>query len=143
MLCRTLLWLSPSGSPENIDSSFGCFDLSFYRVIFVFGSRHLKAKRCPQRRRHDSLGETGRWLAQVYRGWQGYYGVPNNGRRLQQFRNAIFHLWLRQIRRRSQKGSKWTWARMGRLMRIHLPKPRITHPWPHVRFYARSKGGAV
>ena len=47
MLCRTLLWLSPSGSPENIDSSFGCFDLSFYRVIFVFGSRHLKAKRCP------------------------------------------------------------------------------------------------
>ena len=96
-----------------------------------------------QRRRHDSLGETGRWLAQVYRGWQGYYGVPNNGRRLQQFRNAIFHLWLRQIRRRSQKGSKWIWARMGRLMRIHLPKPRIVHPWPHVRFHARSKGGAV
>ena len=96
-----------------------------------------------QRRRHDSLGETGRWLAQVYRGWQGYYGVPNNGRRLQQFRNVIFHLWLRQIRRRSQKGSKWTWARMGRLMRIHLPKPRIVHPWPHVRFHARSKGGAV
>ena len=90
-----------------------------------------------------ALGETGRWLAQVYRGWQGYYGVSNNGRRLQQFRNAIFHLWLRQIRRRSQKGSKWTWARMGRLMRIHLPKPRIVHPWPHVRFHARSKGGAV
>ena len=96
-----------------------------------------------ERRRHDPLGKTGRWLAQVYRGWQGYYGVPNNGRRLQQFRNAIFHLWLRQIRRRSQKGSKWTWARMGRLMRIHLPKPRILHPWPHARFHARSKGGAV
>ena len=96
-----------------------------------------------ERRRHDPLGKTGRWLAQVYRGWQGYYGVPNNGRRLQQFRNAIFHLWLRQIRRRSQKGSKWTWARMGRLMRIHLPKPRILHPWPHPRFHDRSKGGAV
>ena len=37
-----------------------------------------------ERRRHDPLGKTGRWLAQVYRGWQGYYGVPNNGRRLQQ-----------------------------------------------------------
>ena len=26
---------------EKIDSSFGCFDLGFYRVNFVFGSRHL------------------------------------------------------------------------------------------------------
>ena len=26
---------------ENIDSSFEWFDLVFYRVIFVFGSRHL------------------------------------------------------------------------------------------------------
>ena len=25
---------------ENIDSSFGCFELGFYRVSFVFGSRH-------------------------------------------------------------------------------------------------------
>ena len=50
--CRTLLRLSPSVSftvlrnkepelAEKIDSSFGCFDLGFYRVNFVFGSRHL------------------------------------------------------------------------------------------------------
>ena len=26
---------------ENIDSSFGCFEIGFYRVRFVFGSRHL------------------------------------------------------------------------------------------------------
>ena len=26
---------------ENIDSSFEWFDLVFYHVIFVFGSRHL------------------------------------------------------------------------------------------------------
>ena len=26
---------------ENNDSSFGCFELGFYRVNFVFGSRHL------------------------------------------------------------------------------------------------------
>ena len=26
---------------ENIDNSFEWFDLVFYRVIFVFGSRHL------------------------------------------------------------------------------------------------------
>ena len=26
---------------EKIDSSFGCFDLGFYRVNFVFGFRHL------------------------------------------------------------------------------------------------------
>ena len=38
---------------ENIDSSFEWFDLVFYRVIFVFGSRHLILVRCfMMRQRH-------------------------------------------------------------------------------------------
>ena len=53
-----------------------------------------------------SSSDAGQLFRDHLRGWQGYYGVPNNGRRLQQFRNAIFYLWLRQIRRRSQKGSR-------------------------------------
>lgn len=97
-----------------------------------------------RRRRHDPVGATGRWLASVVRGWQNYYGVPMNYRCLQQFQEGIFHLWLRQLRRRSQRGrSRWTYARMRRLVDRHLPKPRITHPWPHLRFRARLRVGAV
>ena len=40
---------------EKIDSSFGCFDLGFYRVNFVFGSRHLI--RVPQAPYSGSRGQ--------------------------------------------------------------------------------------
>lgn len=97
-----------------------------------------------RRRRHESVGETGRWLASVVRGWQQYHGVPMNYRRLQQFQEGIFHLWLQQLRRRSQRGkARWTFVRMRRLVDRHLPKPRITQPWPQDRFRARLRVGAV
>lgn len=96
------------------------------------------------RRRHASVGQTGRWLAGVVRGWQGYHAVPDNFQRLAQFDAAIARLWLRQLRRRSQRGcKKWTWKRMDRLLHKHLPRPRILHPWPNVRFRVRLRAGAV
>ena len=96
------------------------------------------------RRRHAPVGQTGRWLAGVVRGWQGYFGVPRNFPRLGQFQQAIFRLWLSQLRRRSQRGRRgWTWERMGRLLRKHLPRPQITHPWPDTRHHARLKTRAV
>jgi hypothetical protein len=94
------------------------------------------------RRRHRPIGETGRWLKQVVQGWLNYHAVPGNMVRLQQFRDAIAKLWLRQLRRRSQR-SRWTWDRMHRLVRRHLPTPRILHPYPHQRFRARLEAGAV
>jgi len=39
--------------------------------------------------------------------------------------------------------SQWTWERMQRLVRLHLPRPRITHPYPNQRFHARLKAGSV
>ena len=48
------------------------------------------------------------------------------------------------IRRRSQRGRhRRTWARMQRLARRYLPRPRIVHPYPNQRFHARLKAGAV
>lgn len=97
-----------------------------------------------RRRRHQPIGKTGRWLARVVRGWQGYHGVPLNFPRLMQFREAIFHLWLAQLRRRSQRGKRnWTHERMGRLVRQHLPPAKITQPWPSDRHHARLRAGAV
>jgi RNA-directed DNA polymerase len=97
-----------------------------------------------QKRRHDPLGTTGRWLASVVRGWLGYYSVPGNFRCLDQFITEVTKLWLRQIRRRSQRGrSRWTWSRMDRLSKKHLPRARIQHPYPGIRFHARLGAGAV
>jgi RNA-directed DNA polymerase len=97
-----------------------------------------------ERRRHDAPGQTGRWLASVVRGWQGYYGVPDNFDRLEQFDKAIAKLWRRQLQRRSQRGkSRWPWSRMGRLVRKYLPRPRLTHPRPNIRYHARLRAGAV
>jgi group II intron reverse transcriptase/maturase len=96
------------------------------------------------RRRHDPPGRTGRWLASVIRGWNGYHGVPDNFTRLEQFKKAITKLWRRQLQRRSQRGkSRWPWARMNRLADKHLPLVRITHPRPNVRHHARLRAGAV
>ena len=102
----------------------------------------IKAKL--RKRMHRPLGETARWLRRVVQGWLNYHAVPNNVYRLGRFVDEVTRLWLHVIRRRSQRGRKrWTWPRMQRLARRHLPRPRILHPYPDQRFRARLKAGAV
>ena len=97
-----------------------------------------------RKRMHRPLGETARWLRSVLRGWLNYHAVPSNSHRINRFVDEVTRLWLRVIRRRSQCGRRrWTWARMQRLARRHLPRPRIVHPYPNQRFHARLKAGAV
>jgi len=97
-----------------------------------------------RRRMHEPLGETGRWLGRVVRGWLNYHAVPFNIRQLTRFVQQVTRLWLYALRRRSQRGRRrWTWERMSRLKRRYLPKARILHPYPHQRFRARLKVGAV
>ena len=97
-----------------------------------------------RKRRHRPVGETGRWLRRVVQGWLNYHAVPGNSTRISRFVREVIRLWLRSIRRRSQRGrSRWTWSRMTRLARRHLPNPRIIHPYPILRFRARLKAGAV
>ena len=93
---------------------------------------------------HDAVGQTGRWLTSVVRGWQQYYSVPDNYDRLEQFDKAITKLWRRQLQRRSQRGkSRWSWKRMNRLVQKYLPRPRIIQPRPSIRHHARLRAGAV
>ncbi len=97
-----------------------------------------------RKRRHDSVGETGRWLRSVVQGWLNYHAVPNNMRRLKQFVAEISKLWLRQLQRRSQRGrARWNWTRMHRLVLLYLPRPRILQPYPGDRFRARLAARAV
>lgn len=115
------------------------------RTIAKRMSRMLAAiKEQLRRRRHDPVGKTGRWLASVLWGWLRYYAVPNNMRRLDQFVTEVTKLWLRQLRRRSQRGrAARPWSRMQRLVKRHLPTPKILHPYPRDRFRARLAARAV
>ena len=97
-----------------------------------------------RKRMHRPIGETVRWLRRVVQGWLNYHAVPSNSHRMGRFVDEVTRLWLKVFRSRSQRGrSRWTWARMQRLARRHLPRPRIIHPYPNQRFHARLKARAV
>ncbi|MBB4233397.1 reverse transcriptase domain-containing protein [Rhizobium mongolense] len=86
-----------------------------------------------QRRMHHSIPEQGKWLKQVMKGYFAYHGVPTNHWSLWAFRENVKRIWLRTLRRRSQKHAL-TWDRMLKIADEWLPLPRILHPWPNARF---------
>lgn len=92
--------------------------------------------------RHVPLGDVGRWLGRVVRGWMNYFAIPGNMRRIREFIDEVSKLWYRQVQRRSQR-SRWTWPRMRRLIRTYLPRPKIVHPYPEIRFLDRLAARAV
>jgi len=89
-----------------------------------------------RRRRHEPIPEQGRWLGQVVRGYFAYHAVPTNAKSLVAFREQVKVLWLRTLRRRSQK-DRTSWQRLHRLAADFLPAPRILHPWPNDRFLVK------
>ena len=86
-----------------------------------------------RRRMHDPVPEQGAYLRSVIGGHIRYYGVPMNGPSISAFRKAVCRLWLKVLRRRSQKHNL-TWARMQRLIARWIPSARVCHPYPLVRF---------
>ncbi len=96
----------------------------------------LEIKRQLKQRMHAPVREVGEWLRSVVSGYFRYHGVPGNLRVLSSFRSAVSWLWLRTLRRRSQK-HRMSWRRYYELERRFLPPPRISHPFPSVRFAAR------
>jgi RNA-directed DNA polymerase len=97
----------------------------------------LKAIKVELRQRmHWPIPEQGSWLAQVIKGFFAYHAVPTNYAVLGKFRHQVIRLWLRTLRRRSQTDDT-PWTRMQKLAEDFLPKPKILHPWPAVRFAAK------
>ncbi len=84
-----------------------------------------------RQRMHAPSGETS-----VVGGYFRYHAVPDNKERLKAFRNDVQRLWLRQLRRRSQR-SRWGWERFLERLGAELPPVEILHPWPRERFAAR------
>jgi RNA-directed DNA polymerase len=92
-----------------------------------------------KRRRHLPVPEQGKWLRSVVRGHLNYYAVPGNTDTVQAFRREVTKYWLRALRQRSQR-SRLTWTRMNRIATYWLPPARAMHPFPVVRFNARTLG---
>ncbi len=116
----------------------------WFKVKRVTSKKKMRAKlksvKTEMRRRmHRPIPEQGRWLARVLAGHYNYYAVPDNSPALRSFRKAALRHWWHTLVRRGQK-RRITWARMYRLADRWLPKPRIQHPWPNVRFDARTQG---
>jgi len=94
----------------------------------------LKAVKQEMRgRRHEPIPEQGRWLKQVLTGHFAYHAVPTNSQTLATFRFRIVDLWRRSLQRRSQR-DRTTWRRIAKLAEDFLPRARIQHPWPRLRF---------
>ena len=96
----------------------------------------LEIREALRERRHVPVPEVGRWLAQVVTGYFAYHAVPTNSPALHAFRYHVVILWHRQLCRRSQR-AYLVWERMAKLADEYLPRPRILHPWPSVRFAVR------
>ncbi len=89
-----------------------------------------------RQRLHAPTGNTVEWLRSVVRGYYQYHAIPGNEERLWAFRKDVLRIWLRQLRRRSQR-SRWTWERFQERLGVLLPELCILHPYPDVRFDAK------
>jgi RNA-directed DNA polymerase len=92
-----------------------------------------------RRRMHDPIAATGEWLTVLLKGHLNYFAVPGNSPSLWWFFNEIRWLWLRSLRRRSQKASL-SWEKFLRLTGHFFPPIKILHPQPLHRFDARTQG---
>ena len=92
-----------------------------------------------KRRRHEPVPVQGQWLRSVVQGHLAYYAVPGNTDAVAAFRTQATRHWFKALRRRSQR-TRLNWERMNRLAKRWLPPARVKHPFPEVRFAARTRG---
>lgn len=91
-----------------------------------------------RRRLNDPIPKQGKYLHAVVTGYFGYHAVPTNMRALKTFRTEVEKLWLKTLRRRSQR-DRTSWAHMKARTRRWVPSARIQHPWPTERFDANTR----
>ena len=115
---------------------------------FVIGRKTIKKrlrarlqflKVALRRRMHAPIARTGAWLHRVLQGHLNYFSVSGNDRILWAFFQQVRWYWLRTLRRRSQRGY-FNWDQFVRRTARFFPKIRVMHPYPLVRFDARTQG---
>jgi group II intron reverse transcriptase/maturase len=135
------------GKPETFDflgfthicskSRMGKFTVLRKTSAKRLRSKLAELKKTMRERMHWSIADVGQWLKSVILGHYRYYGVPWNGKSLTRFRSEITRMWLKVLRRRSQK-HRITWQRMYRIANKWLPMPFICHPYPLERMRVKT-----
>ena len=90
-----------------------------------------------KQRRHYPVPEQGEWLGSVVRGHLAYYAVPGNIDAVAAFRKQVIRHWFKALRGRSQR-TRVDWKRMNLYVKRWIPPARVQHPFPNVRFDART-----
>ena len=131
------------GRPETFDflgfthycaeTRRGHFQLGRKPVAKRMARTLKRIKEVLRRRMHDNPEDTAKWLGKVLDGWLNYYAIPNSYRYLRRFVVRLEWLWLRTLRRRSQK-DRFSWVKVAKLQTKYWPKLEIRHPWPDQRF---------
>lgn len=134
------------GKPETFDflgfkhccskTKNGRFMLKRITIAGRMSAKLREVNKELKRRRHHPIPEQGKWLASVVRGHYAYFAVPGNRDRIDAFYNEVTRCWFEALRRRSGRTSL-NWTRMRRLAERWLPPPRLVHPFPNARFYAK------
>jgi len=89
-----------------------------------------------RKNRHFKISEQGAWLRWVVGGWMNYHAVPGNFDCVEQFRSQVRRHWIKALRARSQR-HRMPWERFAPIADRFLPRPKVLHPWPSDRFYAK------
>jgi hypothetical protein len=92
-----------------------------------------------RKRMRDPVAETGAWAKQMLQGHLNYYAVSGNQPSIWWFFNQVRRLWLKTLRRRSQKANL-SWERFIRVVDPFFPPIKTLHPLPCRRFDAKTRG---
>ena len=135
------------GKPETFDflgfthicakTRAGRFQLKRTTISKRMRAKLAEVKHQVKQRRHEPIPDQGRWLGSVVRGHLAYYAVPGNSHAIRAFRTQVARHWCKALRRRSQR-HRLDWQRMNRITARWLPPARVLHPYPEVRFAART-----
>ena len=137
------------GKPETFDflgftHCCGTTRKGKFMVLRLTSAKRMRAKLHAvkdemRRRMHRPIAEQGQYLRSVVAGHARYFGVPNNGQRMQAFRFQVVRIWHRTLKRRSQS-KQLSWRRMSRVAAHWVPSPRICHPYPSQRLIVTTRG---
>ena len=94
-----------------------------YKLMRQTSAKKLKAKKQAVKKwlkenMHGNVGETIKKLNQKLRGHYNYYGLPDNRRKMDEFRNYIVEELKRVLNRRSQK-AKMTWEKYKKILKYN------------------------
>ena len=112
-----------------------------FKVIRETSAKRLRAslktiKEHLMKYRHRPIMEQAKWLQRVLQGHLNYFAVPGNSRKLIALLTAVRKIWLKALKRRSQR-NRLNWSKFDQFLKAVLPKAKILHPWPEQRFDAK------